>query len=108
MYWRNNKHEFRVAMREGDYSHLTPHLLGDVVISMDTAEREAQNADMSMERRFNELLVHGILHLFSYDHENSAEEARRIQTGRSQLQTPPREIREADRHDGCRNHHCQR
>ena len=64
------------AMREGEYSHLTPHLLGDVVISMDTAAREARDAGMAMERRFNELLVHGILHLFSYDHENNDEEAR--------------------------------
>ncbi len=67
------------AMREGDYSHLTPHLLGDVVISMDTADREARDAGMSMEIRFNELLVHGILHLFSYDHENDDEEARRME-----------------------------
>ena len=67
------------AMREGEYSHLTPHLLGDVVISMDTADREAQDAGVSMEIRFNELLVHGILHLFSYDHENSAEEARQME-----------------------------
>ncbi len=52
------------AMREGEFSHLTPHLLGDVVISMDTAAREAQEADLSRERRFNELLIHGILHLF--------------------------------------------
>jgi probable rRNA maturation factor len=67
------------AMREGDYSHLTPYLLGDVVISMDTADREAQDAGMSLEIRFNELLVHGILHLFSYDHENDDEEARRME-----------------------------
>ena len=67
------------AMREGDYSHLTPHLLGDVVISMDTADREAQDAGVSMGSRFNELLVHGILHLFSYVHENSPEEARQME-----------------------------
>jgi probable rRNA maturation factor len=67
------------AMREGEYSHLTPHLLGDVVISLDTADREAQDAGVSMEIRFNELLVHGILHLFSYDHENSAEESRQME-----------------------------
>jgi probable rRNA maturation factor len=67
------------AMREGEFSHLTPHLLGDVVISMDTAAREAQEADLSRERRFNELLIHGILHLFGYDHEDSAKEARRME-----------------------------
>ncbi len=67
------------AMREGEFSHLTPHLLGDVVISMDTTAKEAQDAGLSMERRFNELLVHGILHLFGYDHEDSEKEARRME-----------------------------
>lgn len=64
------------AMRDGEFPDISPHLLGDVVISMDTARREAQNAAMSAERRFNELLVHGILHLLGYDHEDSDEEAR--------------------------------
>ena len=64
------------AMRDGEFPDISPHLLGDVVISMDTASREAQNAAMSTERRFNELLVHGILHLMGYDHETSEEEAR--------------------------------
>ena len=64
------------AMREGEFSDLSPHLLGDVVISMDTAAREAQTGAMSLERRFNELLVHGILHLMGYDHETCQEDAR--------------------------------
>ena len=64
------------AMREGEFSDLSPQLLGDVVISTDTAAREAQIASTSMERRFNELLVHGILHLMGYDHETSEDDAR--------------------------------
>jgi probable rRNA maturation factor len=63
-------------MREGPFSHLTPQLLGDVVISIDTAAKEAQNGGISVQHRFNQLLVHGILHLFGYDHETSAREAR--------------------------------
>lgn len=66
-------------MREGEFSHLTPQLLGDVVISIDTAAAEAQNSGISMEHRFNELLVHGILHLFGYDHETSEQDARTMQ-----------------------------
>ena len=73
------------AMREGEFSHLTPHLLGDVVISMDTAAREAQEADLSRERRFNELLIHGILHLFGYEHEDSEKEARRMEAKSREL-----------------------
>ena len=64
------------AMREGEFADLSPHLLGDVVISMDTAAKEAQIAATSMERRFNELLVHGILHLLGYEHETSEKDAR--------------------------------
>ena len=64
------------AMREGEFSQVSPHLLGDVVISMDTAAREAKNAGISLQKRFNELLVHGILHLFGYDHETSDKDAR--------------------------------
>ena len=67
------------AMREGEFSDLSPHLLGDVVISMDTAAREAQAAAMSTQRRFNELLVHGVLHLMGFDHETSDEEARAME-----------------------------
>ena len=66
------------SMREGEFSHLSPQLLGDVVISTDTAAKEAQNSGMSMEQRFSELLVHGILHLFGYDHENSKQNAQEM------------------------------
>ena len=62
-------------MREGEFSNLSPHLLGDVVISTDRAAQEAQISATSMERRFIELLVHGILHLMGYDHETDAEAA---------------------------------
>lgn len=62
-------------MREGEFSHLSPHLLGDVVISADTAAAEARDCGMDLEQRFTELLVHGMLHLFGYDHEKSDSEA---------------------------------
>ncbi len=72
-------------MREGEFSHLSPHLLGDVVISTDTAAKEAQNSGMSMEQRFKELLVHGILHLFGYDHEISEQDARKMEKKSQEL-----------------------
>jgi probable rRNA maturation factor len=56
-------------MREGGFPEITPQLLGDVVISIDTAAREALEADIPFETRFMQLLVHGILHLLGYDHE---------------------------------------
>ena len=66
-------------MRDGKFSHLSPQLLGDVVISTDTAAKEARNSGISTEQRFNELLVHGILHLFGYDHVVSKQDAREME-----------------------------
>ncbi|MDY6906281.1 MAG: rRNA maturation RNase YbeY [Thermodesulfobacteriota bacterium] len=64
-------------MLEGDFADINPAgLLGDVVISAETAHREALAAGIPMEERFTELLVHGILHLLGYDHEiNDADAA---------------------------------
>jgi len=66
-------------MREGEFSDISPNLLGDVVISIDTAEREARAADIQPEERFLELLIHGILHLLGYDHETDEDEALRME-----------------------------
>ena len=48
-----------------------PILLGDVVISTDTAQREADEAGISLNERISQLLIHGVLHLIGYDHEKS-------------------------------------
>ena len=53
-------------------------LLGDVVICVPTAQRQALERDQELGREIEELLVHGILHLLGYDHERSADEARRM------------------------------
>jgi len=62
-------------MQEGEFSEITPGLLGDVVISMETAEREAVTARISLEERTSQLLIHGILHLLGFDHEMGDREA---------------------------------
>ena len=62
-------------MRTGQFSDITPHLLGDVVISIETAASEGERSGISLEERFTQLLVHGILHLLGYDHEKTKEEA---------------------------------
>ena len=43
-------------------------LLGDIVISMETASRQAQEYGHSFEREIGFLTVHSMLHLFGYDH----------------------------------------
>ena len=62
-------------MHEGDFSDINPELLGDVVISIDTAAREAEEMELPLEKRFNFLLIHGVLHLFGFDHETDDGEA---------------------------------
>ena len=52
--------------------------LGDVVISIDTALRQAREFGVSASSRLRTLLIHGFLHLIGYDHERSAVEARRM------------------------------
>jgi probable rRNA maturation factor len=72
-------------MQEGRFAHLSPHLLGDVVISVDTAWREARAAGLDLEERLTQLVVHGVLHLCGYDHEHDAREARRMAAKSRQL-----------------------
>jgi probable rRNA maturation factor len=79
-------------MQEGEFAHVTPFLLGDVVISLDTAGREAEDMGIGMDERLDELLVHGILHLVGYDHEKSEAEARRMETKSDALTSLIREI----------------
>ncbi len=52
--------------------------LGDVVISLDTARRQARRLGVAPAARMRTLLVHGLLHLLGYDHERSPAEARRM------------------------------
>ncbi len=65
-------------MREGPFADLTPGLLGDVVVSVETACREGEAAGIGWQERLFELVVHGILHLFGYDHVNDRQQARRM------------------------------
>ncbi len=62
------------SMHEGEFSKISPFLLGDIVISADTAEKEAFVAGIAFRQRLIELLIHGILHIVGYDHESEEEE----------------------------------
>jgi probable rRNA maturation factor len=56
---------------------VTP-MLGDVVISLPTAVRQAKEAGRSIDIELAMLLVHGVLHLCGYDHERNSREAARM------------------------------
>lgn len=72
-------------MREGKFSEIAPDLLGDVVISIETARQEGLSSGLSKEERFDQLLIHGILHLLGYDHENTKSEARKMEKKTQEL-----------------------
>jgi rRNA maturation RNase YbeY len=63
-----------------------PLLLGDVVISLDTARRQARELGVGLQSRLRALFIHGFLHLLGYDHESSAVEARRMFKRERELQ----------------------
>lgn len=65
------------SMREGEAAPRSD-LLGDVVISVDTAARQATERAVSVATEIRTLLTHGILHLLGYDHERSAADAHRM------------------------------
>ncbi len=72
-------------MQEGEFSHISPDLLGDVVISVETTAMEAGNAGIDFSERFDQLIIHGILHLLGYDHEKDGQEAARMDEKSNEL-----------------------
>jgi probable rRNA maturation factor len=54
------------------------HLLGDVVVSMETAKRQAKQHHLTFEEEVVLLILHGTLHLLGYDHEKSPREEKKM------------------------------
>ncbi len=66
-------------MHEGQFGDITPGLLGDIVISCETAQKEAKTANIRLAERISQLLIHGILHLIGFDHEVSKSDAGKME-----------------------------
>ena len=64
------------AMREGPLTGVSPDMLGDVVISLETAERQAVEVKRSLQDEVAMLSAHGLLHLLGFDHRDRQEERR--------------------------------
>jgi probable rRNA maturation factor len=45
-----------------------PHLVGDIIISVERAEAQSEEYGHSLQREIGFLLIHGLLHLYGYDH----------------------------------------
>jgi rRNA maturation RNase YbeY len=63
------------TLAPGEYRPPDSMLLGDVVISLETAARQAREMRLTVAQRLRSLLVHGVLHLLGYDHEVKADAA---------------------------------
>lgn len=68
-------------------------LLGDIVISLPQARRQAREYGVSLYEEVSRLLVHGLLHLLGYDHEQSRYQARVMSALEEELLREGREHR---------------
>ena len=66
--------EFETEFDEETRSHL-----GDVVISVETAERYASELGLTFDQEIEHLIIHGTLHLAGYDHETDNGEMNRLE-----------------------------
>lgn len=64
------------AQREGPHAEHAGRLLGDVVVSVPTARRQAASASRDVLAEVVWLLAHGLLHLVGWDHDTPARDAR--------------------------------
>ncbi len=76
-----------------------PQLLGDVVISVETAVRQAPRHGNTAGEEIVVLLIHGVLHLLGYDHEQSPEQERIMRRREKELFS--RALQDADTRAWC-------
>jgi probable rRNA maturation factor len=74
------------AMTEGEFGSINPQLLGDIVLSVETAARDAATRSIDFMDAMEFLLIHGLLHLLGHEHENAASaDARKMKTREREL-----------------------
>jgi len=72
-------------MRKGEFPSLHPYLLGDLVISVETAQRQSNRFGLDEIGMVTLLMVHGILHLVGYEHEGTRKGAREMTLQQKQI-----------------------
>jgi probable rRNA maturation factor len=73
------------SMKEGEFSTLHPQLLGDLVISVETARRQSDRFRLNKMEMITLLMVHGVLHLVGYEHERTRKGAREMTIKQKEL-----------------------
>ena len=64
------------AQREGEHADRSGSLLGDVVLSVETARRQAHARGVPLASELTMLLAHGLLHLVGWDHDTPSKDRR--------------------------------
>ena len=64
---------------QDDFEKLEGFTLGDVVISVEQAARQAAEHGLEFDEEVAQLILHGLLHLCGYDHETDAGEMNRLE-----------------------------
>ena len=72
-------------LHDGAFPAVQPHLLGDIAISVPTAQRQADRRAVTLHEEMAALFIHGILHLLGYDHETSPAESRRMRAKQREI-----------------------
>lgn len=87
------------AMNEGQFGDLNPGILGDVVISVPTARRQAKRSKRDEFDEVTFLLAHGVLHLLGFDHDSDEDHRTMVRETRRLMKVAidPRPIREPRR-----------
>lgn len=62
-------------------------LLGDIVVALETVQREAIEEQKSFENHLTHMIIHGLLHLLGYDHETDVDAEQMEQIERQILET---------------------
>jgi len=70
---------------EGAFASLHAHVLGDIVICLPAAGRQARAAGVPLREEIDRLLIHGLLHLLGCDHVRGGAEARAMRAAEQRL-----------------------
>ncbi len=62
------------SLTEGEFGNINPKILGDIVISVEKALKDAEEAGIELNDELEFLMIHGMLHLLNYNHENTSED----------------------------------
>jgi len=70
-----------LSFPDGDLLPVGRRLLGSIVVSLDTARRQAGDGGHSEIRELQELVLHATLHLLGYDHASDQGEMNQLEIG---------------------------